>query len=89
MAGAVFGEVTVMLECNFSEGGIGEVAVSLFVAGAVVGELWNESRRAKCCIFQYKMCLRQSAKRNLECPAGCGLPGSCSDQGRICSGVVC
>ena len=34
MAGAVFGEVE----------------VSLFVAGAVFGEIWNDS-----CIFQYKM----------------------------------
>ena len=39
MAGAVFGEVE----------------VSLFVAGAVFGEIWNDSRSAKCCIFQYKM----------------------------------
>ena len=33
----------------------GEVEVSLFVAGAVFGEIWNDSRSAKCCIFQYKM----------------------------------
>ena len=33
----------------------GEVQVSLFVAGAVFGEIWNDSRSAKCCIFQYKM----------------------------------
>ena len=39
MAGAVFGEVE----------------VSLFVAGAVFGEIWNDSRSAKCCIFQYKI----------------------------------
>ena len=39
MAGAVFGEVE----------------VSFFVAGAVFGEIWNDSRSAKCCIFQYKM----------------------------------
>ena len=32
----------------------GEVQVSLFVAGAVFGEIWNDSRSAKCCIFQYK-----------------------------------
>ena len=30
----------------------GEVAVSLFVAGAAFGEIWNDSRSAKCCIFQ-------------------------------------
>ena len=33
----------------------GEVEVSLFVAGAVFGKIWNDSRSAKCCIFQYKM----------------------------------
>ena len=38
MAGAVFGEVE----------------VSLFVAGAAFGEIWNDSRSAKCRIFQYK-----------------------------------
>ena len=32
MAGAIFGEVE----------------VSLFVAGAVFGEIWNDSRSAKC-----------------------------------------
>ena len=66
MAGAVFGEVR----------------VSLFVAGAVFGEIWNDSRRAKCCIFQYKM-LVVGVKGNLGCEAGCGLTGSCSDHGRI------
>ena len=39
MAGAVFGDV----------------GASLFVAGAAFGEIWNDSRSAKCCIFQYKM----------------------------------
>ena len=29
----------------------GDVAVSLFVAGAVFGEIWNDSRSGKCCIF--------------------------------------
>ena len=33
----------------------GEVQVSLLVAGAVFGEIWNDSRSAKCCIFQYKL----------------------------------
>ena len=28
---------------------IGEVRVSLFVAGAVFGEIWNDSQSAKCC----------------------------------------
>ena len=66
MAGAVFGEVR----------------VSLFVAGAVFGEIWNDSRSAKCCIFQYKM-LVVGVKGNLGCEAGCGLTVSCSDHGRI------
>ena len=39
MAGAVFGDL----------------AVSLFVAGAVSGEIWVDGRSAKCCNFQYKM----------------------------------
>ena len=30
----------------------GDVELSLFVAGAVLGEIWNDSRSAKCCIFQ-------------------------------------
>ena len=66
MAGAVFGEVR----------------VSLFVAGAVFGEIWNDSRSAKCCIFQYKM-LVLGVKGNLGCEAGCGLTVSCSDHSRI------
>ena len=53
MAGALFGDVQVSL---FVAGAVfGEVEVSLFVAGAVFGEIWNDSRSAKCCIFQYKM----------------------------------
>ena len=43
MAGAVFGDL----------------GVSLFVAGAVFGEIWVDSRSAKCCNFQYKMRLRR------------------------------
>ena len=66
MAGAVFGEVR----------------VSLFVAGAVFGEIWNDSRSAKCCIFHYKM-LVVGVKSNLGCEAGCGQTVSCSDHGRI------
>ena len=50
VAGAVFGEVQVLL---FVAGAVfGEVEVSLFVAGAVFGEIWNDSRSAKCCNFQ-------------------------------------
>ena len=62
MAGAVFGEVE----------------LSLFVAGAVFGEIWNDSRSGKCCIFQYKM-LVVGVKSNLGCDAGCGLTASCSE----------
>ena len=69
MAGAVFGEVR----------------VSLFVAGAVFGEIWNDSRSAKCCIFQYKM-LVVGVKSNLGCEAGCGLTVSWSDHARIMLG---
>ena len=56
----------------------GEVQVSLVVAGAVFGEIWNDSRSAKCCIFQYKM-LVVGVKGNLGCEAGCGWTVSCSD----------
>ena len=84
VAGAVFGEVQMSL---FVAGAVfGEVQVSLFVAGAVFGEIWNDSRSAKCCIFQYKM-LVVGVKGNLGCEAGCGLTviilGSWSDHGRI------
>ena len=72
VAGAVFCEVQVSL---FVAGAVfGEVQVSLFVAGAVFGEIWNDSRSAKCCIFQYKM-LALGVKGNLGCEAG--------DHGRI------
>ena len=69
MAGAVFGEVE----------------VSLFVAGAVFGEIWNDSRSAKFCIFQYKM-LVVGVKSNLGCDAGCGVTVSFSDPARIILG---
>ena len=83
MAGAVFGEVRVSL---FVAGAVfGEVQVSLFVAGAVFGEIWNDSRSAKCCIFQYKM-LVVGVKSNLGCEAGCGLTVSWSDHARIMVG---
>ena len=36
----------------FAAGAIfGEVQLSLFVAGAAFVEIWNDSRSAKCCIF--------------------------------------
>ena len=71
MAGAVFGEVE----------------ASLFVAGAVFGEIWNDSRSAKCCIFQYKMPV-VGVKSNLGCEAGCGVTVSFSDPARIILGMV-
>ena len=87
VAGALFGDVQVSL---FVAGAVfGEVEVSLFVAGAVFGEIWNDSRSAKCCIFQYKM-LVVGVKSNLGCEAGCGgrfpariILGSFSDRPRI------
>ena len=60
----------------------GEVQVSLFVAGTAFGEIWNDSRSAKCCIFQYKM-LVVGVKSNLGCEAGCGVTVSFSDPVRI------
>ena len=83
VAGAVFGEVELSL--FVASAVFGEVEVSLFVAGAVFGEIWNDSRSAKCCIFQYKM-LVVGVKSNLGCEAGCGLTVSCSDHARIMIG---
>ena len=47
-----------------------------------VGEIWNDSRSAKCYIFQNKMRV-VSAKSNLKCRAGCGLTDSRLDHARI------
>lgn len=66
----------------------GAVLTVTFVADAIFGEIWNDSRSARCCVFQCKM-LVESAKSNLGCRAGCGLlglhgrimVGSCSDHG--------
>ena len=80
VAGAIFGEVQVSL---FVAGAVfGEVEVSLFVAGEVFGDIWNDSRGANCCIFQYKL-LVVGMKSNLGCEAGCGRTVSCSDHSRI------
>ena len=81
VAGALFGDVQVSL---FVAGAVfGEVEVSLFVAGAVFGEIWNDSRSAKCCIFQYKM-LVVVLKSNLGCDrGGLRMTVSCSDPARI------
>ena len=48
-------------------------------------EIWNDGRRANCCIFQYKM-LVVGVKSNLGCEAGCGLTVSWSDHARIIIG---
>ena len=52
----------------------GAVFGEVEAAGAVFGEIWNDSRSAKCCIFQYKM-LVVGVKSNLGCEAGCGVNG--------------
>ena len=52
MAGAVFGEV----------------GVSLFVAGAALGEILLDSRSAKSCIFSYKMRLQDGTSQVSEAP---------------------
>ena len=85
VSGALFGDVQASL---FVAGAVfGEVEVSLFVAGAVFGEIWNDSRSAKCCIFQYKMPV-VGVKSNLGCEAGCGVTVSFSDHSRIILGMV-
>ena len=62
--------------------------MSLFVAGAVFGEIWNDSRSTKYSIFQYKM-LVVGVKSNLGCEAGYGLTATvlCSDHSRIMVGL--
>ena len=84
--GAVFGEVQVSL---FVAGAVfGEVQVSLFVAGAVFGEIWNDSRSAKCCIFQYKMLVvgLKSARLRGRLRTDGFMLGSFSDPARIILG---
>ena len=43
-----------------------EVGVSLFVAGAALGEILIDSRSAKCCIFSYKMRLQDGTSQVSE-----------------------
>ena len=50
MAGAVFGDL----------------GVSLFVAGAVFGEIWVDSRSANCCNFQHKRRCRRGQSKLCE-----------------------
>ena len=45
---------------------IGDVGMPLFVAGAVFGEIWVDSRSAKCCNFQYKMRCRGGERKLCE-----------------------
>ena len=76
MAGAVFGDL----------------GVSLFVAGAVFGdpgavfgEIWVDSRSAKCCNFQYK-CVAEGGKvssANGRVQFCNFMFGSCSNRPRI------
>ena len=47
MAGAVFGAVV----------------KSFFVAGAVFGEIWKDSRSAKCCIFSIQKASHEREKQ--------------------------
>ena len=51
------------------------------------GEIWNDRRSAKCCIFQWKM-LVLGVKSNVGCEAGCGLTVSFSERSRIILGTV-
>ena len=73
MAGAVFGDL----------------GASLFVAGAVFGEIWVDSRSAKCCNFQYKMRCRGGKSKLCERTGsvlqfhGRIMFGSWSDHARI------
>ena len=72
MAGAVFGDL----------------GVSLFVAGTVFGEIWVDSRSAKCCNFQYK-CVAEGGKvssANGRVQFCNFMVGSCSDHVRTMFG---
>ena len=40
----------------------GDVGVSLFVAGTVFGEIWVDSRSAKCCNFFNTKCVAEVRK---------------------------
>ena len=67
----------------------GDLGVSLFVAGAVFGEIWVDSRSAKRCNFQYKMRCRGRKSKLCE-RTGSGLQfhgrimfGSWSNRPRI------
>ena len=67
----------------------GEVGVLLFVAGAALGEILIDSRSAKCCIFPYKMRLQGGTRKVSEAAGARWrfhariMLGSCSDYPRI------
>ena len=67
----------------------GEVGVLLFVAGAALGEILIDSRSAKCCIFPYKMRLQGGTRKVSEAAGARWrfhariMLGSWSDHGRI------
>ena len=86
LAGAIFGEVQVPL---FVAGAVSaEVELSLFVAGAVCREIWNDSRSAKRCIFQYKMLLVSAKSKLLTARVhGRIILGTVSDRSRIVNDV--
>ena len=67
----------------------GEVGVLLFVAGAALGEILIDSRSAKRCIFQYKIVSKmgrvRSPKRRVRDDDF--MVGSSSDHGRIILGL--
>ena len=46
--------------------GFVDLGVLLFVSGAVFGEIWVDSRSAKCYIFQYKMRCRGGKSKLCE-----------------------
>ena len=66
-----------------------DLGVSLFVAGAVFGEIWVDSWSAKCCNFQYKMRCQRGKSKLCERTGsvlqfhGRIMLGSCSDHVRI------
>ena len=67
----------------------GDFAVSFFVAGATFGEIWVDSRSAKCCNSQYKMRCRGGKSKLCERTGsvlqfhGRIMVGSCSNRPRI------
>ena len=65
MTGTTFGDLGVSVFVA-GEAFFGDLGASLFVAGAVFGEIWVDSRSAKCCNFQYKMRCRAGKSKLCE-----------------------